>query len=102
MARAGRLVCVRREQYPAEDGAWPMNVDVALFASLASFQPDGMPGRHARVIEFPDGSSVGGVIAELGLPDEPRVVFVNGRHADDDVALSSGDRLAIFPPVGGG
>lgn len=79
-----------------------MKVDVALFASLASFQPDGASGRHARALDFPDGLLISEVIASLGLPDQPRVIFVNGRHAAESVALSDGDRLAIFPPVGGG
>lgn len=79
-----------------------MNVDVALFASLASFQPDGLPGRHSRSVEFPDDTRVGQVIESLGLPDEPRVIFVNGRHAGESDVLAAGDRLAIFPPVGGG
>jgi molybdopterin converting factor small subunit len=30
------------------------------------------------------------------------VVFVNGRHAAADQALSDGDRLAIFPQIAGG
>ena len=38
----------------------------------------------------------------LGLPDEPRVVFVNGTHAAEETVLCEGDRLAIFPPVAGG
>jgi molybdopterin synthase sulfur carrier subunit len=79
-----------------------MKVDVALFASLASFQPDGLRGRHAREFELPEGFLIGEVIAMLGLPDQPRVIFVNGRHAAESVALSEGDRLAIFPPVAGG
>lgn len=77
-------------------------VDVALFASLASFQPDGLPGRHSRPIEFPEGFMISQVIEQLALPDEPRVIFVNGRHAEEGSALRDGDRLAIFPPVGGG
>ena len=52
--------------------------------------------------ELPRGTTVADVIAQLGLPDEPRVVFVNGRHAPDDAVLTDGDRLAIFPPVAGG
>ncbi|MDO8950467.1 MAG: MoaD/ThiS family protein [Actinomycetota bacterium] len=79
-----------------------MKVDVALFASLASFQPDGLSGRHTREFDFPDGMLISEVIASLGLPDEPRVIFVNGRHASEGAALGAGDRLAIFPPVGGG
>lgn len=79
-----------------------MVVEVALFASLASFQPDGLPGRHARPIEFPEGFRISDVIEMLALPDEPRVIFVNGRHAEEGAELADGDRLAIFPPVGGG
>jgi len=79
-----------------------MNVDVALFASLSQFQPDGQGGRHARTLELGDGTTIADVIASLGLPDQPRVVFVNSRHADETAALSEGDRLAIFPPVAGG
>lgn len=79
-----------------------MIVNVALFAHLSSFQPDGLGGRHPRALEFPDGATVGDVIASLHLPDEPRVVFVNGRHAPDDLHLVDGDRLGIFPPVAGG
>lgn len=79
-----------------------MTVDVALFAYLSGYQPDGQGGRHPRAMELPDGTKVGDVIAILRLPDEPRVVFVNGRHAADDQELHGGDRLAIFPPVAGG
>jgi molybdopterin converting factor small subunit len=39
----------------------------------------------------------------LGLPDDVvRVVFVNGRARPRDWALSDGDELGIFPPIGGG
>ncbi len=79
-----------------------MNVDVALFASLSQFQPDGQGGRHARKLELADGVTIADVIGSLGLPDQPRVVFVNSRHAEETAELHEGDRLAIFPPVAGG
>ena len=79
-----------------------MNVDLALFASLSQFQPDGQGGRHARTIELAHGTTIEDVIASLGLPDQPRVVFVNNRHAEECAPLNDGDRLAIFPPVAGG
>lgn len=79
-----------------------MRIRLALFAYLSQYQPDGQGGRHARDIEVAEGSSVGDVIAMLGLPDAPRVVFVNGLHAADDDTLAADDRLAIFPPVAGG
>jgi sulfur carrier protein ThiS len=79
-----------------------MNVDIALFAYLADYQPDGMGGRTPRPFELDAGTTIADLIASLGLPDEPRVVFVNGKHAEETAALSEGDRLAIFPPVAGG
>ncbi|PKQ16296.1 MAG: molybdopterin synthase sulfur carrier subunit, partial [Actinobacteria bacterium HGW-Actinobacteria-7] len=79
-----------------------MTIDVALFAYLSAYQPDGQGGRHSRPLEVDDGTAVSDVIDLLGLPDQPRVVFVNGRHAADDYIFVSGDRLAIFPPVAGG
>lgn len=79
-----------------------MLVSLALFASLSQYQPDGLGGRHARDVDFPDGMTIGEVIAQLGLPDEPRVIFVNSLHAPEDRVLAEGDRLAIFPPVAGG
>jgi len=79
-----------------------MKVDIALFAYLADHQPDGLGGRHARTFDLPEGTTIADMIATLGLPDQPRVVFVNNRHAAEDSTLHDGDRLAIFPPVAGG
>ena len=79
-----------------------MKVDVALFAYLADYQPDGLGGRHARAFNLAEGTTVASVISDLGLPDQPRIVFVNNRHAAEGAALHDGDRLAIFPPVAGG
>lgn len=79
-----------------------MNVDVALFAYLADYQPDGAGGRHARAFQLDEGTLISDVIKMLRLPDQPRIVFVNGRHAPETAALADGDRLAIFPPIAGG
>jgi molybdopterin synthase sulfur carrier subunit len=79
-----------------------MKVNVSLFAHLSAFQPDGSGGRHARAFELAAGTTIADVIGMLGLPDEPRIVFVNGRHAAEDAVLHEGERLGIFPPVAGG
>jgi sulfur carrier protein ThiS len=79
-----------------------MTIDVALFAYLSAYQPDGQGGRQSRPLEVPEAATVADVIKQLALPDGPRVVFVNGRHAADEYRFSPGDRLAIFPPVAGG
>ncbi len=79
-----------------------MNVDIALFAYLADYQPDGLGGRSPRAFTLAEGTTVADLISSLGLPDEPRIVFVNGTHAEELAELHDGDRLAIFPPVAGG
>lgn len=79
-----------------------MKITLALFASLSRFQPDGRGGREAREVDVSEGTTIAGYVEELRLPDEPRVIFVNGRHADEAHVLQTGDRLAIFPPVAGG
>lgn len=79
-----------------------MEVDVVLFAHLSTFQPDGRGGRHSRTFDLAEGTTIADVIGLLGLPDEPRVIFVNSRHAPEAYVLQQGDRLAIFPPVAGG
>ncbi len=78
-----------------------MRVDVALFASLSGFHPE--PGEErTRTYELEPGATVADVIVALGLPDQPRIVFIGGRHAEESAELHEGDRVAIFPPVAGG
>ncbi len=79
-----------------------MKIDLALFAYLSQYQPDGQGGRHPRTLEYPEGTVISDVIDDLGLPDGPRVIFVNGRHAPESQQLHAHDRLGIFPPVAGG
>jgi sulfur carrier protein ThiS len=81
-----------------------VRVELALFASLEPYLPDGDvgSGRRTRMIDLPDGTTVGEVVAHLGLPDQPRVCFVDGRGVSESAAIPDGARLAIFPPVAGG
>lgn len=78
-----------------------MKVDVALFASLSGHHTVAGSER-TRPYELDEGTTIADVIAALGLPDEPRIVFVNGKHAEETALLHEGERLAIFPPVAGG
>lgn len=78
-----------------------MNVDVALFASLSGFHTQEGESR-TRTYDLAGGTTIADVIEMLGLPDQPRIVFVGGRHAPETAELCEGQRLAIFPPVAGG
>jgi molybdopterin converting factor small subunit len=80
-------------------------MELALYASLQEYLPEGpqgSSGKRSRIVDLPDGVTVGEVASLLGLPHQPRVAFLDGRAVTDDVRLRDGGRLAIFPPVAGG
>ena len=79
-----------------------MEIELALFAKLSARYPVGGSGREPRPIDIDDGTTVGVLVEQIGLAEEQRITFVNGRHAPDDRVLAPGDRLAIFPPIAGG
>ena len=75
-----------------------MYITVKCFATLKQFQPENE--EHFPLLP---GETAGDVVGRLGIaPDEVAVLFVNGAHAPLDRALSDGDRLSLFPAVGGG
>jgi sulfur carrier protein ThiS len=74
-----------------------MNIEVKCFATLARRTPEG------GSLEIEAGATPADVMARLGIdPDEVKIIFVNGVHAKADSPLKDGDRLGLFPPVGGG
>ena len=74
-----------------------MNITVKLFATFQK-------GRFViEQREYPPGTLVGSIIAELQIPEESLgIVMINHRHVKLDRELADGDTLAIFPLVGGG
>lgn len=74
-----------------------MRLTVKLFASLRDGRFD------EREMDAPEGAVIGDLSAMIGVKsEEMAVIFVNNRHAELTSTLHEGDRLAIFPPVGGG
>lgn len=74
-----------------------MQITVKLFANF----------RHGRfstsIQEIPAGTRIADIIqfqqirsAEIGT------IMLNNRHAEPDCLLQDGDRLALFPLIGGG
>jgi molybdopterin synthase sulfur carrier subunit len=54
-------------------------------------------------LELETGTTIGQLLGRLGIsPDSIQLVFVNGRMEKHSYSLSEGDRVAFFPPVGGG
>ncbi len=75
-----------------------MKIQVKSFATLAPYQPDNSDSYEVR-----DSATVGDVVQELGVPmDELNLTFVNSARVTLDHQLQNGDRLGLFPLVGGG
>lgn len=75
-----------------------MTIQVKCFATLASHLPENSD-------EFPieQGDTVRSVAQRLGIGEEElHLIFINNARADLDSELSDGDRLGLFPAVGGG
>jgi molybdopterin converting factor small subunit len=75
-------------------------IEVRLFATLPMRS---QKGRKQFEVEPHPGLSVRDVIAGEGLDEsEIHLVMINGSHGTLDSPLSDGDRLGLFPPIGGG
>lgn len=76
----------------------PPTIELKLYATLAAFQP-----AEAERFPLPPEASVASLLAILGIPAEVvKLIFVNGVRVDSAFPLQSGDRVGLFPPVGGG
>lgn len=54
-------------------------------------------------LEGLEGRSLKEVLIKLGIPvREVKVVMIDGIHTDLDYVLKGGERIALFPAVGGG
>jgi molybdopterin converting factor small subunit len=79
-----------------------MSVHVKLSATLRDHVPGYVPAEGLRVDVRP-GETVAGLARALGLPsDQLKIIMLNGIHANPDALVTDGDRVAFFPPVGGG
>ncbi len=75
-----------------------MDIQVKCYATLTPYQPE-----DAEHFPITPGESVLSLLKRLGLDkSEVKVVFVNSRHAGGEHLLTHGDRVAVFPAVGGG
>jgi len=79
-----------------------ISVQVRLYATLRRYRPEVRLG-ESLPMELPEGSTVGQLIARLGIPARVvKSIFVNRRPQDPEHVLQNGDEVAIFPPVAGG
>ncbi|UCF92789.1 MAG: MoaD/ThiS family protein [Desulfobacterales bacterium] len=73
-------------------------IQIKLFATLQKFSPD---SAHNYSIE--SGITIRNLIEQLDIPvEKAKLIFVDGIKADLTSTLQGGERIGIFPPVGGG
>ncbi|MGD9034547.1 MAG: MoaD/ThiS family protein [Desulfobacteraceae bacterium] len=79
-----------------------MKIELRLFASLAAFMPEKKAGKPLAM-EVSDGTTIRDLLQQLKVPRKDiKVIFLNGVHASDEDVLKEGDRVGVFPAVGGG
>lgn len=75
-----------------------IHITLKLFATLQKYTP-----AHSERYPITPGMSVADVVRDLKIPDrDVKLIFVNSIRKGRDTPLADGDRLGIFPPVGGG
>jgi molybdopterin synthase sulfur carrier subunit len=80
-----------------------MKIQFNLFASLSRFLPDPRENGFSNLVEIAEGTTIKALLESLQVPpDLPKIIFLNGIHADPTAVLKEGDRLGVFPPLAGG
>ena len=79
-----------------------MSIEIRLFASMARYASHPLISTDGRM-ELPSPVPVGHIADALNIPrQEIKLIFLNGIHAQMDTEVKDGDRLGLFPPIGGG
>jgi molybdopterin converting factor small subunit len=81
-----------------------LELDIELFAGLSCKNPE-LPcyGEKVAHLETTDGLSIRQLRNLLAIdPALPLIVMVNNHYENEDYVLHNGNRVAIFPPLGGG
>ena len=78
-----------------------MSIELRVYTGLEKYTGT----RYGELIklELAEGTTIRDVIKQYNIPEQE--VFsslVNGLHKSLDTVLKDGDRVALFPPVGGG
>ncbi|MGE5253070.1 MAG: MoaD/ThiS family protein [Planctomycetaceae bacterium] len=79
-----------------------MNIELRLYASLGRYLPEEKEG-NSCIVEVEPGTTIRELFLRFRIPPEERkIIFLNGIHAQGDEVLKEGDRVGAFPPVAGG
>ena len=73
-------------------------IQLKLFASLQKFTPS-----SADNYPIDAGQTIQSLIDNLNIPlEHAKLIFIDGVKSELTAQLNGGERVGIFPPVGGG
>ena len=79
-----------------------MAVRLMLAATLRKYVP-GYNGETGYIVNVKPASTVRDLSRQLGIPEkEVKLIMIEGVAAGWDAVLAGNERVALFPPVGGG
>jgi molybdopterin converting factor small subunit len=74
------------------------HIQIKLFATLQRFMP-----ASAENYAIKTGTTIDTLLQQLDIPeDKAKLIFIDGLKAELTTVLIGGERIGIFPPVGGG
>lgn len=83
---------------PETQNSLHAKVSIQFFATLKHLTPP-----SADRYPIAPGSTVGDLLKQIGVPsDHAKLIFINGVKGSLASRLNGGERIGIFPPVGGG
>lgn len=79
-----------------------MHLEVRMYSGLEKLIPGARFGQPIKV-NFTEYPTCRMLLNKLGIPEkEVFIILVNGLNKTLDDVLADGDRVSLFPPVGGG
>ena len=77
----------------------PVTIEIKLFASLRKYLPAGSACRYP----VEPGTPLSALLDRLCIPEEEvKLIFIDGVKKDVSALLHGGERVGIFPAIGGG
>jgi sulfur-carrier protein len=74
------------------------HIQIKLFATLQPFMP-----KSGEKYPINPGINIHSLLDQLNIPQEKaKIIFIDGIKANLSSTLDGGERVGIFPPVGGG
>lgn len=79
-----------------------MEIDIKKMGNIIRLDKK-FPNNKKIKLEIKENSTVADVLEELGIPrNYVTLIIINNKTASLDTELQNGDKIILFPPMGGG